>query len=62
MALANKDVSAVLQQGVKSSNVFTRGATLFDFLVIQNGSKWRIVDRRRRVISTIALIEVHTYL
>jgi len=35
----NIDVGAVLQQVVKISNVFTRGARGFGFVVVHNGSK-----------------------
>jgi len=36
--VGNNDVGAVLQQVDKISNVFARGAMLFDFLVVHNGS------------------------
>jgi len=37
----NDDVGALLKQLVNISNVFARCATLFDFVVVYNISKWR---------------------
>jgi len=47
------DVGSVLKQVIKISNVFTRGALLFYFLVIDrlNGSSWQL----QSLTSTIAL-------
>jgi len=42
--VGSNNVGAVLQQVGKISNVFARGATLFHFVVVHNGSKWRTGD------------------
>jgi len=39
--VGNNEVGAVLKQAIKISNVFNRSATLFDFVVVYSGSKWR---------------------
>jgi len=59
--IGNNDMGAVLKQVVKISNVFTRGATLFDFVVVYNSRKWRIDGKagcRRRPISDEVLRHV----
>ena len=35
------DMGAVVKQILKISYVFARGATLFDFVVVYNGNKFR---------------------
>ena len=39
--VGNVDVDAVLQQVARISNVFARGRTLFDFVLVYSGSKLR---------------------
>jgi len=39
--VGSNDVGAVLKQEISISNVFTRGASLVDFVVVHSGSKWR---------------------
>jgi len=52
--VGNIDADAVLKQLVKPSNVFARGATLFDIVVVYSGVAAYGAPRGRSVMSTIA--------
>jgi len=41
LAFLANDAGAVLKRVDKIFNVFARGRTLFDFVVVYNGGKWR---------------------